>query len=124
MWTRKWKQAADSASNDIPSKLVDSLKACDSAEFPNLKILLHLALTLPVTSCESERSFSQIKLIKNSIRATMNDERLNGLALMKINRGRCENIQRSEDKVRELVQSFARLHPRRMKLPFILADQD
>ena len=54
----------------------------------------------------------------------MSDERLNGLALMKINCGRYENIQRSEDKVRELVQSFACLHPRRMKLPFILADQD
>ena len=67
MWTRKWKQAADSASDDIPSKLADSLKACDSAEFPNLKVLLHLALTLPVTLCESERSFSQIKLIENSI---------------------------------------------------------
>ena len=39
-------------------------------------ILLQLALTLPITSCESERSFSQLKLIKTAHRSTMTSKRL------------------------------------------------
>ena len=53
-------------------------------QFPNLHVLLQVALTLPITSCESERSFSQLKLIKTSHRSTMTNNRLSGLALMKI----------------------------------------
>ena len=41
------------------------LNACDRTSLPNIYVLLQLALTLPVTSCESERSFSQLKLIKD-----------------------------------------------------------
>ena len=67
---------------DAPDDLGDSLKACDRADYPNLKILLHTALTLPVTSCDSERSFSQLKLIKTDHRSTMSTDRLTGLALM------------------------------------------
>ena len=85
MWVRKWKQYANS-STDVPMKLVDALKMCSATEFPNIVSLLKLALTLPITTCESERSFSQLKLVKTCIRSTMTDTRLNGLALMKINR--------------------------------------
>ena len=38
--------------------------------------------TLPVTSCECERSISLLRLVKNCLRTTMSEERLNGLALM------------------------------------------
>ena len=43
--------------------------------------------------------------------------RLSSLALMKINRSRCETLNMCK-----LVQLFQQQHPRRMKLPFILAD--
>ena len=116
---KKWKQCEKLS--EIPNKIIDALKACNSLLFPNLLILLQLALTLPITSCESERSFSQLKLIKTSHRSTMSDHRLSGLALMKINRDRCENLG-SADKIKELVKSFTELHPRRIKLPFVLAN--
>ena len=45
---------------------------------------------------ESERSFSQLKLLKGYHRSTMSADRLNGLALMKINRTRCEKLHRSQ----------------------------
>ncbi len=80
-------------------------------------MLLKLSLTLPITSCESERSFSQLKLIKTPLRATTTDNRLNGLAIMKLNRDKCDKIQ-----LQHLVKSFSMLHPRRMKLPFLLDD--
>jgi len=57
MWSRMWKE-----STELPKKLIDVFQACDSITFPNIHVLLHLALTLPITSCESERSFSQLKL--------------------------------------------------------------
>ena len=71
MWVRKWK-----CSDEVPTKLVDALKSCDEIEFPNIFVLLKLALPLPVTTCECERSFSQLKLIKTCRRSTMTDDRL------------------------------------------------
>ena len=49
MWVNKWSQHGPG-----PKKLVEVLSACDGASFPNIKVLLQLALTLPITSCESE----------------------------------------------------------------------
>ena len=120
MWVTKWK-GQHVASADIPKTLVDALHSCSAIQFPNLHVLLRVALTLPIMSCESERSFSQLKLIKTSIRSTMTNDRLSGLALMKINRECCNKLT-SAEKMKELVKSFAQLHPRRMKLPFMLGD--
>ena len=119
MWVAKWKELHE-ASADIPNKLVDALNSCSAIQFPNLHVLLRLALSLPIISCESERSFSQLKLVKTSIRSTMTNDRLNGLALM-INREYCNKLT-SAEKMKELVKSFAQLHPRRLKLPFMLGD--
>ena len=41
-----------------------------------------LLVTLPLTSCESERSISLLQLIKSRLRSTMIVDRLNSLALM------------------------------------------
>jgi hypothetical protein len=49
MWVQKWK-TEDSV---VPVKLIDAFCACHSMTFPNLHVLLQLALTLPITSCES-----------------------------------------------------------------------
>ncbi|KAJ8352087.1 hypothetical protein SKAU_G00235630 [Synaphobranchus kaupii] len=43
-----------------------------------------ILLTLPVTVASGERSFSKLKLIKNYLRTTMMQERLNGLATISI----------------------------------------
>ena len=122
MWVTKWKQQ-HAANADIPNKLVDALHSCSELQFPNLHVLLRVALTLPITPCESERSFSQLKLIKTSHRSTMTNNRLSGLALMKINRDCCNELS-SEEKIKDIVKSFAQLHPRRMKLSFMLADSE
>ena len=77
LWRLKWKN-----SEHTPKKLIDVFQACSSLQFPNLHILLQIALTLPITSCESERSFSQLKLVKTTRRSTMSETTLGGLALI------------------------------------------
>jgi len=54
--------------------------------FPQIRILLQLFLTLPLTSATAERSFSTMRRLKSYLRSTMGQSRLNGLAQMTINR--------------------------------------
>ena len=44
--------------------------------------LYRLAFTAPVTTASSERTFSKLKLIKHSLRSTMNSGRLNSLMIL------------------------------------------
>lgn len=52
--------------------------------FPNVFVALRLFLTLPVSNCEGERTFSQLKQIKNELRTTMGQKRLSALSSMAI----------------------------------------
>ncbi|KAK3932531.1 Zinc finger MYM-type protein 1 [Frankliniella fusca] len=54
--------------------------------FPALYIALRIAVTLPVSSASTERSFSKLKIIKNRLRSTMAQERLEDLMIIA-----CEN---------------------------------
>ena len=51
-----------------PDSCAASLKACDPDDFPNQYILLKIAATLPVTSCECERSISTVGRLNNYMR--------------------------------------------------------
>lgn len=42
------------SSADVPDTLIGALKECSVLAYPNLNVLLILALTLPITSCERE----------------------------------------------------------------------
>lgn len=57
-----------------------NLKDC----FPNIEVALRMYLSLMVTNSSGERSFSKLKLIKNRLRTSMTEERLNTLALLSI----------------------------------------
>ena len=61
-----------------------SLKACDPDDFSNLYILLKIAATLPVTSCECERSISTKRRLNNYTRCAMGEARLSSLAIIYI----------------------------------------
>ena len=67
-----------------PSTLESALKCCDPDCFPNLNTLLRIGCTLPVTSCENERTNSVLKNLKTFLRSTMGQERLSSLSLMHI----------------------------------------
>ena len=66
----------------LPDNPLDALNECDSRLFPNVYILLKIICTIPVTSCEAERSFSTLRQIKPFLRTTMAEDRLGGLTLL------------------------------------------
>lgn len=50
--------------------------------FPTLYMALRICCTLPVCSVTTERSFSKLKIIKNRLRRTMSQQRLESLLIM------------------------------------------
>ena len=67
-----------------PVSPATAIKDCDPATFPNISVLLQIACTLPVTSCECERSASALRQLNNYMRASMGKSRLSNLALLHI----------------------------------------
>jgi len=60
----------------------DVLPLAEPRNQPNVGFALRLYLTLPVTNCEGERSFSTLARIKNHLRASMGEARLSALSPM------------------------------------------
>ena len=101
-----------------PATLEKALQVCDKDNFPNISILLAIACTLPVTTCETERSNSQLKLLKTYLRSTMTEgKRLSSLAMIKIHRTMIDNLDFDK-----LLIDFSNKHPRRMALPCVFLD--
>ena len=78
---------------------------------PNIEVALRLYLCLMVSNCSGERTFSQLKRIKNELRSTMGQNRLNCLSLMSIE---CDVVQKID--FTSIVQDFALRKSRKVML--------
>ena len=96
--------------DSIPD-ILSVFKLLDSMMFPSLRAILQVALTIPVSSCSCERSFSALRRLHTWLRSTMGQERLNELAVLSIERVLVGDI--NED---EVIDEFARLKSRRHTL--------
>ena len=74
----------------------DALAVCDATLFPNVRAVLKIFATLPVTTCSAERSFSVLRLIKSYLQSTMDNDRLNGLALLSVHRSKKTELRCSD----------------------------
>ncbi|KAL1005408.1 hypothetical protein UPYG_G00058730 [Umbra pygmaea] len=74
--------------------------------------LLRILITIPMTTTESERCFSTLKRIKEFLRNTMSQERLNALAILSIENRLIREIPDFNGKV---IEKFASLKNRRAK---------
>ena len=72
-WKLKWQ---GKPGKDIPESCAQAIKDCDPVVFPNISMLLKIACTLPVTSCECERSASTLRRLNTFMRASMKQDRL------------------------------------------------
>jgi hypothetical protein len=60
--------------------------------YPNVSIVYRILFTMPVTVASAERSFSKLKLLKKYLRSTMTQDRLNGLAILCIQKKMLDKI--------------------------------
>ena len=65
--------------------------------FPTILSLLIGAMTIPVSSTTTERTFSKMKLIKTVARDSMSDNRLSDLSLLSIERDFCIDYEKIID---------------------------
>ena len=98
-WQHRW--AVEATKPDTPT---EALSHCEN--FPTIKEMLLIFVTLPITSCEPERVFSKVNNTKTAIRSTMSSERLESLVLI-------PSHWNSLPSVKEIVDRFC-LKPRRV----------
>jgi hypothetical protein len=60
--------------------------------YPNASIAYHILFTMPITIASTERSFLKLKLLKNYLRLSMTQERLNGLMTLCIEKKLLDEI--------------------------------
>lgn len=101
----------------VPSSVTTALGALRylgpiRESYPNLTIALRIMLTIPMTVASGERSFSKLKIIKNYLRSTMSQARLNDLAMISIEREVAHSLRMDE-----LISNFAYAKARRA--PFL-----
>jgi len=113
MWRRKWEECSTAE----PASLLCCIAEADEDVFSNIRQLLLIACTLPVTSCEAERSFSALKRLKGSARSRMLDSRLAGLALMNVHYKTALKVD-----VNSIIKTFVQLHPRKLFCNSIIFD--
>ena len=89
------------------------IKECDPNCYPNIRVLIQLACTLPVSSCQCERSASALRRLNSYMRASMGKQRLANLALIHIHYDK-------EISLEEVVDKYAQLHPRRIELDSLI----
>ncbi|XP_025192653.1 uncharacterized protein LOC112592715 [Melanaphis sacchari] len=63
---------------------------------PLANLLCHLSCTVPVTVAGNERSFSKLKIVKNYLRTTQEDSRLNNLILISSEKDLVDKISLNE----------------------------
>ena len=81
--------------------------------FPNIYTALFILGIIPITTCQCERSVSALRRLEAYMRGTMVQEKLKGLAALSVHR----NVNISGN---EIIDKFARMHPRRMQMIDIL----
>lgn len=107
-WKFKWE-----GKSELPESCAQAIKECDPVLFPNVFQLLKIACTLLVTSCECERTASTIRRLNTFMRASMEESRLSGLAMIHTHYDMTIDTE-------EIVDIFAQVHPRKLSLRTLL----
>ena len=79
--------------------------------FPNVDIAYRIFPTLPITNCSAERAFSKMAIVKNDLRSSMLNDRLNALCLITIQRTLLKNIN-----FQDIVTDFANVKARKVSI--------
>lgn len=91
------------------------LKCGLTSAFPEIVKVLKILVTIPMTTSETERCFSTLKLIKTFLRNSMDEDRLTALAMLSIEKAMVQEIDNFNDKV---IGKFISKKNRRMDFHF------
>lgn len=100
-----WQKKVEMLSRPLKN-VEDALSICNPTVCENIYKLLVIFATLPVSSCENERSFSTLRRLKTFLRANTTEQRLNGLALLHIYRDLSPS---TEEVIEEMAQQGLKL---------------
>ena len=84
------------------SEVLSLLKDVDMSTYSKLLSAVVIFITLPVTVASAERSFSKLKLIKNYLRSSISQDRMDSLAILSI-----ENKEAWSLDMGKLIDKFA-----------------
>ena len=87
-------------------EILEFVKIADC--YPNVSVAYRIMLRVPVTVASAERSFSKLKLLKTYLRSSMSQERLNGLAMLCIEKDTLDGID-----LDAIIDDFASKNARR-----------
>lgn len=77
-----------------------------SDAFYEMNRLLKIACTMPITTCSCERSFSTLRIVKNYLRTSTIESRLQNLMILGVHSSRAKKIN-----FNEIVDKFDKLYP-------------
>ena len=105
---RLWK-CFQSQSEELPSTPHEIIKKVDENNFPLISKILKFLLLIPATAATVERAHSSLKFVKNDLRSSMSEDRMNAFMLLYIHK----DLSLSFD---QIIDDFARRNPRKMLL--------
>ncbi|CAI6359005.1 unnamed protein product [Macrosiphum euphorbiae] len=113
LWYNVWKNRNTSQNE---TKNISFISLLDETNlYPTIHTALTIALTLPVTTCSVERTFSTLRRVKTWTRNSIGDNRLNGLCMIAVHKEFV--INHKLELIEEIINEFSLL-PRRMELLF------
>ena len=104
LWKREWQEVTTP-----PSTIENTLTEMSVSFYPNIAQILRLVLMLPVSAATVERAHSALKEIKTYKRSSTGSDRLSALILLHVHRDITFDLD-------DIIDMYAREHPRRMKL--------
>ena len=95
----------------VSSEMAQKLKTSGAAALiPNIFSAVVIMATMPVSSCEAERSFSALRRIKNYMRTRTGQDRLSSLTLLHLERDIVNKV--IDNKMDSLIDEFGSRHGR------------
>ena len=108
IWRHIWTSSEKASQAAQVNTALGALQECKGETLPNIKALLQILATLPVTTAEPERIFSKVERTATAIRS-MDEERLEGLVLLQAHLDNTPSIN-------SVLDEFAKNGARRIKL--------
>lgn len=90
---------------------IKEISEANKHALPLANRVIRFVLTAPVTVASNERSFSRLKFVKNYLRTSMTDARLEGLILLA-----CEKDLTDQVDIDEVAKKWSLLKKRRIKI--------